>query len=110
MSQYDKYKRNPKAKKFYASKEWKRMRDYVFKRDNMLCQMCYEKDIVTPGDVVHHIVELLDGHKGWELRLTASNLTTLCHSCHNEIHKQKHSALRNDVAFDKDGNLIYIGE
>ena len=106
VSIYDKYERNPKSKAFYRSKEWKRMRKYIFNRDNGLCQRCLSNNRITPGDVVHHKVELLDGDKGWDLRLTESNLITLCHADHNQIHKEKYSTVREGLTFDAEGNLI----
>lgn len=106
---YDRFKRNDKSKQFYSSKEWKKMRAYIFKRDMGLCQMCLEKgeiEIVN-GDVVHHKIELLDGEKGWRLRLDPENLITICHQCHNNIHKgNDEPVLRYDVMFDDEGNLV----
>lgn len=84
---YDKSKRNQKAKRFYASADWQKMKQIIFNRDNGLCQQCLDNDEIVAGEVVHHKVELLDGKRGWELRLEPSNLITLCHSCHNKIHK-----------------------
>jgi len=68
------------------------------------------KGLIVAGDVVHHKVELLDGEEGWRLRLDADNLTTLCHKCHNNIHKSKHDnePVREGFGFDVDGNLIEL--
>ena len=106
MSMYDKYERNPKAKAFYKTKEWKRLREYVFNRDNGLCQECLANGNIKPGDVVHHKVEILDGKRGWDLRLTESNLITWCHTCHNSHHKSKYSSIREGFLFDSEGNLV----
>jgi 5-methylcytosine-specific restriction enzyme A len=106
MSKFDKYKRNSKAEKFYNSKLWRKTRDIVFTRDTGLCQSCLKRNKMVSGDVVHHKVELLDGEKGWSLRLDHSNLITLCHDCHNGIHKTKYSRTREDVMFDNEGNLV----
>ncbi|MEL3973057.1 HNH endonuclease signature motif containing protein [Rossellomorea oryzaecorticis] len=106
MSKFDKYKRDSKAEKFYNSKAWRKTRNIVFQRDTGLCQDCLKRDKIVSGDVVHHKVELLDGEKGWALRLDHSNLITLCHDCHNSIHKNKFVPVREDVMFDSEGNLI----
>ena len=106
---YDKYKRNSKATAFYKSSQWIKLRSYIFNvRDTGLCQMCLDKGSVVTGDVVHHKVELLDGEKGWNLRLDANNLITICHDCHNKIHKSSkdNEPIREGFAFDEDGNLV----
>jgi len=110
INTYDQYKRNPKATAFYRSKAWKKVREQIFKRDHGLCQECLKSDTYTPGDVVHHKRELLDGEKGWQLRLTPSNLEVLCHGCHSRIHKEKYSPVRVGYGFDAEGNFIQVGD
>lgn len=79
---YDDNKRNQVSKRFYNSKEWIILRDHK-RRLSPYCEMCYVDDgIVKPVDVIDHIVELND-EGGWELRLTLSNLQSLCHAHHN---------------------------
>jgi len=106
QSYYDKYKRNTKAKQFYNSTAWRKMREFIYKRDDGLCQPCLELGHYTVGDIVHHKVELMDD---WELRLDADNLVTVCIKCHNAIHKGDGSttgAIPNGCMFDEFGNLI----
>lgn len=100
--QYDDSRRNKKARDFYNSPEWKSMRNYVYKRDGMLCQRCLKLDRYTPADVVHHKIELLDGEIGWENRLNEENLESICHKCHNKEHK-KAKALPDNMFFDENG-------
>lgn len=74
---------------FYKSKAWRRVRKQVLLRDKYMCQSCLRKGIVKSIDskerfFVHHIVELKDD---WELRLNASNLETICATCHIESHR-----------------------
>jgi 5-methylcytosine-specific restriction enzyme A len=80
---YDKYKRNKEARTFYKSTAWKKCRQVVLERDNFLCQECLKNNRVTPADMVHHIVELLDD---WNKALDIDNLSSLCNSCHNKVH------------------------
>lgn len=101
--QYDLERRNPKARDFYSSKEWKQTRAIVFTRDDELCVHCAKKGIATVGDVVHHIVELLDGKEGWDKRLDPDNLITLCHKHHNLIHKSNRKDLTKGIYFDEFG-------
>lgn len=83
-NKYDKLNRNKKAKEFYNSSEWNRAKFKRLKQDLGLCVKCREKGIFVNADVVHHITELL---VDWDKRLDNNNLISLCHSCHNNIHK-----------------------
>lgn len=103
---YNTYKRNPKARNFYNSLEWRKMRAYIFKRDTGLCQKCLEDNKITKGDVVHHKVELLDGETGWNKRLDPNNLITLCHEHHNIIHKTNGDVLNEGLMFDSNGFVV----
>jgi 5-methylcytosine-specific restriction enzyme A len=82
--QYDREVRNQEHVKFYNSKEWKSVRLQALMRDNYLCVKCRANgkltSVMNKKGVVDHIVELQDN---WGLRITLSNLQTLCHACHN---------------------------
>lgn len=80
---YDKYKRNETSRKFYQSKEWKRLRHLIIERDAGLCQRCLNKGKITSGSICHHIEELKDN---WGKRLDINNLELVCQSCHSQIH------------------------
>ena len=43
---YDRIKRNKKAQYFYASRQWKKVRDIVMKKHGGLCQECLKCSIV----------------------------------------------------------------
>ncbi|MFD2681205.1 HNH endonuclease [Bacillus seohaeanensis] len=82
-------RRDEKYTTFYKSKEWRTVRSIVFKRDLGLCQIhLKEHNQLVSGSIVHHLVELRDGQKGWELRVEPSNLQTVCQACHNKIHSK----------------------
>lgn len=83
---YDKYRRNKEARAFYKSTAWKKCRQIVLERDNFLCQKCLKNNRVTPADMVHHIIELLDD---WDKALDINNLESLCNSCHNKEHPDR---------------------
>jgi len=83
--QYDK-SRDDKYVKFYNSSGWKKLRRYILSRDSGLCKCCLEKGEVVLADIVHHIIET---KVDWSMRLEASNLISVCTSCHNKIHKSK---------------------
>ena len=61
---------------------WHKIRKTKIRR-NPLCEICEQHDIDTPATVVHHIKEITT-HP--ELRLTMSNLMSLCHDCHEALH------------------------
>ncbi|MGG3843266.1 HNH endonuclease [Anoxybacillus kestanbolensis] len=78
---YDEYIRDQKAREFYHSKEWQRVRRVALIRDKHLCQYCLSKKRITPADVVDHIVPI---RVDWSLRLSLDNLQSLCNACHNK--------------------------
>lgn len=84
------YSKERKKYKDYVHKKdslYRQWRSKVFERDNWTCQTCWRKSSV--GDSVylepHHI-------KGWakfpELRYEVFNGITLCKDCHKEVHKK----------------------
>ncbi|MGM8215166.1 HNH endonuclease [Bacillaceae bacterium W0354] len=91
------YKSREQKRKFYDSQSWKRLREFIKKRDNYECQECKRKGRVTVDTneysesakrkkialVVDHIKELEDYP---ELALDEDNLETLCVNCHNQKH------------------------
>lgn len=83
--QYDSRTRDKKSKDFYRSKAWKELRNLAFNRDNGLCQSCLKQGEYRTADVVHHIIEI---KSDWEKRLDLNNLESICHKCHNKIHKK----------------------
>lgn len=84
------------AKKFYKSKKWQRVRDYVLKRDGGMCQMpeCY-----APAEEVHHIKHLSKNNiNDPDVALNPDNLISVCRACHFKIHqKEKIQALRRQA-------------
>lgn len=81
---YNRYKRNPIINAFYKSPEWRRVRLVALDRDNHLCKRCKSNGQLVKAEVVHHVIEIRDD---WSLRLQLDNLESICHSCHNRIHK-----------------------
>lgn len=80
---YDLYQRDERSKKFYDSQNWRRLRKTVLSEYFYLCQTKLD-DCDTIADTVHHIVEVRDD---WSKRFERNNLSAICRSCHNEIHK-----------------------
>jgi len=64
---------------FYHLKQWKKIREYVLRRDNYLCQYCLRFGIIRPSKTVDHIVP---GQVASDLITDVDNLATICYSCH----------------------------
>lgn len=76
--QYDQLQRDPEAVSFYHSKQWQKVRDYVYARDLATCQVC--GNVVTDRKIVDHIVPRRLCTP--EQALDSRNLWVLCYRCH----------------------------
>lgn len=111
------YRENINREKFYNSKKWKRFRDRYIQSVKGLCEKCKEKDIIRPGENLHHIEHLTEENvKDAKVSLNDEKVIYLCIECHNIEHdrdyktniqkiKEQKSEKRK-YYFDKDGNLI----
>lgn len=73
-------------RQFYWSRKWQRERE-IYRREHPFCELCLEKGIYVPADLVHHKQELnSETAKDAEVSLNFENLQSLCASCHNAIH------------------------
>jgi len=79
-NQYDKW-RVSSTERGYDYK-WQRVRKLKLSL-NPLCELCDVNDVVTEASIVHHIKHV---DTNPELRLTMSNLTSVCPSCHQQLH------------------------
>jgi 5-methylcytosine-specific restriction protein A len=79
---YDTFTRGYSTGKRYG-RQWRKIRTrYV--RKHPLCERCLLEGRYVPVEEVHHIVPLSEGGSNDE-----SNLMSLCHSCHEKMHKRK---------------------
>lgn len=62
----------------------------MLRRDKFLCQNCLRYGKRTEATTVHHLVPLKDNYS---LRLTSSNLLSLCNDCHNRCHNRNDDEL-----------------
>ena len=67
----------------YKLSRWERKRATILRRDEYLCQECKRYGKSVAASLVHHISPV-ESHP--ELAYENSNLISLCHKCHNEIH------------------------
>jgi 5-methylcytosine-specific restriction endonuclease McrA len=96
--------------KFYDSKRWKKLRDFVINRDGGICTIpgCGQK-----AEIVHHIIPVNDENcNDPNIVWNPNNLTSLCAFHHSLAHAKLagHTATNDGWEFDCDGNLIYIGD
>ncbi|WP_019243657.1 MULTISPECIES: HNH endonuclease [Bacillus] len=94
------------AKRFYKSKAWRQCRDSYISKVHGLCERCKQ-----PGKILHHKEYLTPNNiDDPYVSLNHDNLEYLCQDCHNKEHHEKYSPVRSDVMFDKEGNLVKVGE
>lgn len=89
-SQYNKYHRT--SVKTYDTTRWKRVRkDFLQKFP--LCEECLKKGIIKAAELVHHRKPIKDGGTEYDY----SNLESICHECHNRLHRQMEKEKMEDV-------------
>ena len=73
--------------RFYNSREWKRIRDYVITRD-LGCDLGFIGYEIFGEIVIHHMnsIEVDDIREATDFLLNPEYLITTCHHTHNAIH------------------------
>jgi len=91
------------SKRFYHSKEWKKLAEYIRASRHYTCEECGEY-----GTEVHHIIAITpDNIDDPNITLNEHNLELLCKECHDakrKIDKDINEGLR----FDPNGNIIQV--
>lgn len=64
---------------FYASRKWRRLREYKFSL-NPLCEKCLLEGKRVVAEEVDHIIPIFENE---DLALEVTNLQSLCKSCHS---------------------------
>lgn len=91
--------RNPIYIKMINSVRWKRLRTEKL-REKPLCEACEANGLSVMATDVHHVtpVESVPHKFGMEqLMFNRSNLQSLCHACHSEIHRRAFSHSKEAV-------------
>ena len=97
------------AKAFYSSKAWLRCRDGYIASVQGLCQECLSKNIVTPGYIVHHKIELTPTNiTDPYVTLNWDNLNYVCMNCHNKIHIGSSEVTADGLEFNEYGELVQV--
>jgi 5-methylcytosine-specific restriction enzyme A len=92
----DSRRKDPAQARFYGSKAWKRLREYV-RREEPTCAMCKER----PSTQVHH----RDGD--WRNN-DRRNLEAVCDPCHRSHSGRDHHAKRGQEPEPKDGGAWLV--
>jgi 5-methylcytosine-specific restriction enzyme A len=96
----------PFAKKFYASKEWKKCRRTYIISVHGFCEHCG-----AAGYIVDHVIEITPYNiNDPSITLNHGNLQFLCTPCHNKKTFRKNSAVSSGVKFDENGDLVRCKE
>lgn len=89
------------ARSFYASKEWRETRKFIFDRDKGLCVKCGR-----PGEIVHHKTHLTpENIDDPMVTLNEENLELLCRDCHGVEHTED-LPIDESLMWDEEGNLV----
>lgn len=74
---------------FYKTEAWKDCRKAYAKSVGGLCEHCYAKGKIVPGEIVHHKkpITLLNVNDP-EITLNFENLVLLCRECHGKEHRK----------------------
>lgn len=70
-----------KGDKQYYTTQWKLI-SKLYRKQHPLCEECEREGMLTPADLVDHIVAVTDGGSMWSW----DNLQSLCMHCHNKKH------------------------
>jgi len=93
------------AESFYKSMPWIRTRAAYGAERGWLCEDCLARGRVTPGVIVHHVIELTPQNiRDTAVSLDRSNLRLLCRDCHAAVH---HPERNRRYSVDADGK-VYI--
>lgn len=89
--------------KFYTSKEWRRIRDFVITRDNG-CDLGNPDHIIQGSRIlIHHMnpISLEDIMNSTEYLLNPEYLISTIHDTHNAIHYGDETLLQKDTLIER---------
>ena len=86
------------ARHFYTSQAWNDCRSSYRKSVGGLCEICFERGLITPGEIVHHKIPLTpDNINNTDITFSWRNLQLLCRECHAEVHGQRKRRYKVDA-------------
>ena len=95
----------PWAKDFYCSQAWKSTREAYKSSVGGLCELCWSKKIVKPGEIVHHKVPLTpENISDPQITLSFDNLCLVCRDHHAQLHDRRQRRYK----VDDQGRVIFL--
>ena len=95
------------AQSLYSSKAWQKTRDAYKHKVGGLCEICWKKGIIKPGEIVHHKVHLTpENINDPNITLSFDNLELVCRECHSEIHELNQRKRRYKL--DELGRVVFL--
>lgn len=74
---------------FYKTTAWKACREAYASSVGGLCERCYARGRVSPGEIVHHKIHLTpENAHDPDITLNWDNLEMLCRNCHAIEHSK----------------------
>lgn len=93
------------AQSFYNSKTWQHTRDAYKRSVGGLCELCWQKGIVRPGEIVHHKNPITpDNINDPNVTLAFDNLELVCRDCHAQLHDRKNRRYK----LDELGRVVFL--
>ena len=90
---------------FYHSAAWLKCRAAFISARGGLCERCYAKGLIVPGDTVHHIIPITpENINDPSVTLSFDNLRLVCRDCHAAEHHP--DGLR--YSFGPDGTIFPV--
>ena len=83
----------------YSSKAWQKTREAYKRSVGGLCEVCWAKGVVKPGEIVHHKIHLTpENINDPEISLNHEHLEYQCKPCHQLKIKGGIQGWRNEKA------------
>lgn len=83
---------------FYKTETWKQCRNAYAASVGGLCELCYQKGRIAPGEIVHHKVHLSPSNMNDpEVTLNWDNLVLVCRECHGNEHRKHKKRFKVDA-------------
>lgn len=82
---------------FYNTQAWQHCREAYTSSVGGLCERCYRKGFIVPGEIVHHKTYLTPGNvHDPGVTLNWDNLELLCRDCHGAEHAKNEKRYKVD--------------
>ena len=93
------------AKQFYTSRAWASCRAAYRRQAGGLCERCYKKGLITPGEIVHHKIHITpENINNPDIVLNFENLELVCREHHAEIHGKR----KKRYSVDETGKVVCL--